>query len=715
MVTSSSTSNASEDRPHGRDFPSEQSAIIEQALEGPNDDGLRHGRAIAEILRELNLDYECVTAAILHTRQQFSRHPVEDLGRNFGPTIARLVAGLVKMDAIDEYRHASTSPGKDRKQLERIKNLLLAMVEDVRVVLIKLAGHLVRMRNLRELDAEQRSDMARASLDVYAPLASRLGIRQFKWELEDLALRELEPETYQRLARQLQARRNDRERFIHQVVAKLSEELADAGIDARISGRPKHIYSIWRKMRDKQLSFDQVFDLRAVRVLVDELGDCYSALGVVHGLWTHISKEFDDYITNPKSNRYQSLHTAVIGPSGRTLEVQIRTHDMHAHAEFGVAAHWRYKAGETRRDADLQAKVDWLRQVLDWKEHGDGDSGDLLDQLNTELLADRVYVVTPKGQIHDLPVGATPLDFAYQVHTDVGHRCRGAKINGAMVSLTHALRSGDQVEILTTRNAAPSRDWLNPHLGYLATTRARAKVRHWFRQQNYDENLSQGLEIFNRELKRFGVVEPDRAKLAARYNYKRFDDLLAGIGGGDVSPGQLAAALQAELPEKPPAPPHKPRQRPRATGDGDIRISGVGNLLTQIAGCCKPVPPEPILGYITRGRGVSVHRSDCANVLRLRVEDRARVIDVAWEESGKDTYPVALQLSAYDRAGLLRDITAVVASEEVNVAGLSSRTSQREQMAHVRLTVEVTDLGQLSRVMDRLTHLANVVGVRRAR
>jgi len=713
MVTSNSTFHPSEGRPASRDLSSHQAAIVSQALEGPEDGGLRHARAVADLLRELNLDHECVTAAILHTRQEFLGHPVADIRQDFGAAIAGLVAGLAKMDAIDEYRHASTSPGKDRKQLERIKNLLLAMVEDVRVVLIKLAEHLVRMRSLRELDAERRSDMARASLDVYAPLASRLGIRQFKWELEDLALRELEPETYKSLAKQLQARRRDRERFIDEVVAQLSEEFADAGIDARISGRPKHIYSIWRKMRDKQLSFDQVFDLRAVRVLVDELGDCYSALGVVHGLWTHIPKEFDDYITNPKPNRYQSLHTAVIGPTGRTLEVQIRTHDMHAHAEFGVAAHWRYKAGAGRQGADLQAKVDWLRQVLEWKEHG-GDGDDWLDELNTELLADRVYVVTPKGQIHELPVGATPLDFAYQVHTDVGHRCRGAKVNGAMVQLTHALHSGDQVEILTTRNAAPSRDWLNPHLGYLATTRARAKVRHWFRQQNYDENLAQGLEIFNRELKRSGVVEPDRAKLAARYNYKRFDDLLAGIGGGDVSPGQLATALQAELPKKAPAPIPKPRQQPRRLRDGDIRISGVGNLLTQIAGCCKPVPPEPILGYITRGRGISIHRSDCANALRLGVEDRARVIDVAWEESGKDTYPVALQLSAYDRAGLLRDITAVVANEEVNVAGLSSEASEREQMAHVRLTVEVTDLAQLNRVMDRLTHLANVVEVRRA-
>jgi GTP pyrophosphokinase len=713
MVTGSSTSQPSDAHELLRDFPSDQSAIIEEALEAPDDDGLRHARTVAELLRELKLDYESVTAAILHTRQELSAQPPENIRERFGAPIARLVAGLGKMDAIDEYRHAATSPGKDRKQLERIKNLLLAMVEDVRVVLIKLAEFLVRMRTMRALETDVRADMARASLDVYAPLASRLGVRHFKWELEDLALRELEPDTYKHLAKQLQARRDEREQFIDQVVAKLSEELADAGIDARVSGRPKHLYSIWRKMREKQLSFDQVFDLRAVRVLVDEVGDCYSALGVVHGLWTHIPKEFDDYITNPKPNRYQSLHTAVIGPSGRTLEVQIRTHEMHAHAEYGIAAHWRYKAGGRQQEADREAKVDWLRQVLEWKEHG-GDGDDLLDQLNTELLGDRVYVVTPRGQIHDLPVGATPLDFAYQVHTDVGHRCRGAKVNGAMVQLTHALHSGDQVEVLTTRNATPSRDWLNPNLGYLKTARARAKVRHWFRQQNYDENLAQGLEIFNRELKRFGVTEPDRARLTTRYNYKRFDDLLAGIGAGDVSPGQLATALQDELPGKPLAPLPKPRQRPTRRREGDVHISGVGNLLTQIAGCCKPVPPEPIVGFITRGRGVSIHRSDCANVLRLGVEDRARIIEVAWEVSGKDTYPVTLQLAAYDRAGLLRDVTAVVANEHVNVAALTSDMDPREQMAHVRLTVEVTDLAELSRVMDRLTHLANVVEVRRA-
>ena len=708
MVSVNPTPRQPEDPCRPRDPASEHSALMAQALAGPEDEGVRHARDVAALLGELNLDHAAIVAAILHTRRGFGWTPADDVGETFGPDVARLVAGLEKMDAIDEYRHAALAPGKDRKQLEGVKSLLLAMVEDVRVVLVKLAERLVRMRHVRERDPAERIDMARASLDVYAPLASRLGVRHFKWELEDLALRELEPETYKQLAKQLQARRGEREAFIEQIVAELSGKLAEAGIDARLDGRPKHIYSIWRKMREKQLTFDQVFDLRAVRILVNEVADCYSALGVVHGLWKHIPKEFDDYITNPKPNRYQSLHTAVIGPSGRIVEVQIRTHEMHAHAEYGVAAHWRYKAGQGADDADLDARVDWLRQVLAWQEQGQGG-----DDFLAELGADRVYVVTPRGEIHDLPVGATPLDFAYKVHTDVGHRCRGAKVNGAMVPLTHTLRSGDKVEILTTRNAKPSRDWLNPNLGYLQTARARAKVRHWFRQLDHDENVAQGLDVFNRELKRFGVSDPDRAALAARYNYKRFEDLLAGIGRGDVSPGQLATALQEALPEKPLVPP-KPRPRPARRRDGDVRISGVGNLLTQIAGCCKPVPPEPIVGFITRGRGVSIHRDDCANVLRLSAEDRSRVIDVDWEESGKDTYPVALQLLAYDRAGLLRDITAVVANEDVNVSALASETDKREQMAHVRLTVEVTDLGQLGRVMDRLAQLANVAEVRRA-
>jgi len=718
MVAGSSAFPHSDPQELLRDFPSDQSVVIEEAFSAPDDDAaLGHACAVADLLHELNLDYESIAAAVLHTRQRMSSTPPEKIRQRFGAPIARLLDGLRKMDAIDEYRHAATSPGKDRKregkQLERIKNLLLAMVEDVRVVVIKLAEHLVYMRGLRALPAEVRADLARASIDVYAPLASRLGIRRFKWELEDLALRALEPDTYKQLARQLQSRRAEREHFIEQVVAQLTDELADAGIDARVSGRPKHIYSIWRKMCEKQLSFDQVFDIRAVRVLVDSVADCYSALGIVHGQWTHIPKEFDDYITNPKPNRYQSLHTAVIGPSGSTLEVQIRTHEMHAHAEFGVAAHWRYKAGGARGEADLEAKVDWLRQVLEWKEHG-GDGDDLLEQLDTELLADRVYVVTPRGQIHDLPLGATPLDFAYQVHTDVGHRCRGAKVNGAMVPLTHVLKSGEKVEILTTRNGMPSRDWLNPNLGFLKTTRARAKVRHWFRQQNYDAHLSQGQEILNREQKRLGVAEPDRVRLTTRFNYKRFEDLLAGIGRGDVSSGQLASALNDALPDKPLAPLPKPRRQPARRRDGDVRISGVGNLLTQIAGCCKPVPPEPIVGFITRGRGVSIHRGDCANVLRLGGVDRARLIDVAWEVSGRETYAVALELHAYDRPGLLRDVTTVVANESVNVAALTSELDRREQMAQVRLTVEVSDLGELGRVMDRLAHLANVVDVRRA-
>jgi GTP pyrophosphokinase len=698
-------------------YPPDESPLVARALDligaAHQDDsrGANDAIAVAGVLRELGLDHECIAAAIVHSALEAGSVQSDSIRREFGDRVARLVDGVTRMDAMHTAR--TTAKVRDPKQLERLKNLLLAMVEDVRVVLIKLAECLVTMRRLRELPEDRRKSMARASLDVYAPLASRLGIRHFKWELEDLAFRGLEAETYMTIARDLDSRRADRERYIDKVVSTLSGELERVGVNAEVSGRPKHIYSIWRKMCEKELSFDQVFDLRAVRVLVDDVAACYSALGVVHGLWTHVPREFDDYITNPKANRYQSLHTAVIGPSGKTVEVQIRSRDMHVHAEYGVAAHWRYKEGQAGSESDLQAKVAWLRQVLEWKDYGEGP-GDILDQLNTELLGDRVYVVTPRGQILDLPKGATPLDFAYQIHTDVGHRCRGAKVNGRMVPLTHVLESGDQVEILTTRNASPSRDWLNPNLGYLATGRARAKARHWFRQLDYDKNLGDGQEIFARELKRLGVADPDRSKLTSRFNYKRFDDLLAGLGRGDVSSVQLANALQEALPARPDLPVTRPAHRPATPRGGAVQIHGVGNLLTQIANCCKPVPPEPIVGFITKGRGVSIHRRDCSNVMRLSMEDQARVIDVSWGQSDKETYPVAIQVIAYDRHGLLRDVTAVVANEHVNVAALTTQDVDRDQLARVDLTVEVADLAELGRVMDRLTQLSNVVEVRRA-
>ncbi|MDX1514850.1 MAG: TGS domain-containing protein, partial [Gammaproteobacteria bacterium] len=505
----------------------------------------------------------------------------------------------------------------------------------------------------------------------------------------------------------------DRERYVERVVNMLSSKLEESGIRAEVKGRVKHLYGIWRKMREKNLSFDQVFDIRAVRILVDSVADCYSALGVVHTLWKHVPKEFDDYIANPKSNRYQSLHTAVIGPEGKTLEVQIRTHEMHAHAEYGVAAHWRYKEGAKSADMDVEAKVNWLRQILEVKDEAEGPR-DFLDRFNAALLNDRVYVVTPRGEVLDLPAGATPLDFAYQIHTDVGHRCRGAKVNGVMVPLTYTLKSGDQVEVLTTRNGTPSRDWLSPHLGYLKTPRARAKARHWFKEQDFEKNLAAGQDVFQRELRRLGISNPDREQLLARFNYKKFDDLLAGIGHGDVSGAQLANALQQIMPVKTPdATVEVARPRKRRRPQSGVQIHGVGNLLTQFAKCCRPVPNDSIVGFITRGRGVTIHRSDCPNMLRLDAERRRRLIDVSWAVTDTKTYPVDVLVTAYDRQGLLRDVTTILAAEGVNVLALDTRTSARDQTAEIQATVEVSDFGHLSRVLDRVSQLRNVIEARR--
>ncbi len=670
------------------------------------------GLGAARVLLGLNLDHESIAAVLLHPAVTGGTLDLETVRERFGESVGRLVEGASRMDAIREYRARAPEAerGAELARLEGLRKLLLAMAEDLRAILIRLAEQVVLLRSLREAPEEERQAVARETLDIYAPLANRLGIWQLKWELEDLSFRHLEPARYQEIARRLDERRVDRERYIGAVVDQLREALSAEGIGAEVSGRPKHIFSIWRKMQAKGLDFDQLFDVRAVRVLVDSVKDCYAALGIVHGLWQHIPKEFDDYIANPKGNHYQSLHTAVVGPGGRALEVQIRTHAMHRHAELGVAAHWQYKEG-TRADAAFADKVAWVRQLLEPGGEGAG-SADFLERFRTEVFHDRVYALTPKGQVIDLPRGATPLDFAYAVHTDVGHRCRGAKVGGSIVPLTYELRNGDQVEVLTTRQGAPSRDWLNQSLGFLKTSRARAKVRQWFKQQDYDKCVAAGRDQLERELRRLGVSEVGLEKLAQRLKLGKTEDLCAAVGRGEVGSAQLAGALQEEvLPRVSPL--ERPLKPARATGGGDVTIEGVGNLMTHLARCCKPVPLDPITGYITHGRGVSIHRQDCSTALRLAAADPSRVIDVSWSTGSLSTYPVDVQIEAYDRQGLLRDVSQVLANEKLNVTSVNVFTDRDTSVAHMRLTVEVPDAGRLSQLLARLNQLHNVVEARR--
>ncbi|MGK0168774.1 MAG: GTP pyrophosphokinase [Gammaproteobacteria bacterium] len=668
-------------------------------------------------LYEVGLDGEAGAAAILSTYVHDASIDIDDIAQDFPEAVIALTRGALRMSTIDDFgqRESASSP----EQSERLKNLLLAMVEDVRVVIIELADRLERLRRPSEGCPAVRKQWAHSTLDVYAPLASRLGIWQFKWELEDLAFRILEPQTYQQIARQLESRRSDRERFVIDVINELKALLAEQGIRAELSGRAKHIYGIVQKMRKKDVGFEEIFDATALRVLVPDVASCYAALGHIHGRWTPIRNEFDDYIARPKANGYQSIHTAVVGVHGRTMEVQIRTNAMHEQAEFGVAAHWRYKEGEQAGNNAAVAKAAWLRQVLQWTE--DDDPVGALSAINGALLSERVYAMTPTGDILDLPDGATPLDFAYRVHTDVGHRCRGAKVNGAMVPLTHTLHSGDRVEILTARNGHPSRDWLNPNLGYLKAQRAKAKVRQWFKLQDYDQNRADGVLAFSREVSRLGVEGIDRAALATRFNLANFDDLMAALGGGDLTLGQLTGAIQQLLPREPSTEPNaQSRTQPETQArtptsrapDGSVNIEGVGNLLTTFARCCDPVPPQPIDGYVTRGRGVSIHRKDCSNLLRLTTEDRSRVIDVSWNPDQNHTYPAAIQVIAYDRRGLLRDVTTVVSAEHVNVVSLSSGQKRSDETVLIDLTVDVRSLTDLGRVLAQLHQITNVIEAR---
>jgi GTP pyrophosphokinase len=650
---------------------------------------------------------------MLHDVVEDTDVTLDDIRENFGPAIARMVDGVTKMDRIGEFQKEAAAGTEDQGQSENLRKLLLAMAEDVRVVLIKLSDRLHNMRTLQHLGPESQRRISRETLDIYAPLANRLGIWQVKWELEDLSLRYLEPAAYRELVRLLNESREDREDYIARVIKILNAELTQAGIKAKVTGRPKHINSIYRKMQRKRLDFDQIFDMRAVRILVKEEKDCYAALGVVHGLWRHIPKEFDDYIANPKENLYRSLHTAVVGPEGRNLEIQIRTEEMHRHAELGVAAHWRYKEGGSA-DAGYEEKIAWLRQLLEWKDE-ERSANDFVDRFKSEAFQERVYVLTPQGRIIDLPQGATPLDFAYAVHTEVGHRCRGAKVDGRIVPLTYALHSGEQVEVLTAKQGGPSRDWMNTHLGYLKTSRARSRVRSWFRHQDFENNVSAGRAILDREMSRVAITKLSTEKIAERFKYKQVDDFLAAIGHGDVTAGQLARAANELLPRQDELV-VQPRRAPRkelSTTDSGFKVFGVGNLLTTTARCCKPVPNDPIVGYITRGRGVTIHRQDCGNVLRLQGEDRDRLIEVEWGSAGEDGYQVDIAIEAYDRSGLLRDITSELANEKINLVGVNTLTDKQEGMARMSLTLEIADISQLSRVLAKIAQLPNVVEARR--
>jgi GTP pyrophosphokinase len=674
---------------------------------------LTHCLAVAEVVDHLSLDAESVAAALLHDVVEDTDITLEQLSEEFGASLAGLVNGVTKMGHIGEMRGPySDKAASDSQHSESVRKLLLAMAEDVRVVLIKLADRLHNMRTLRHLDETRQRRIARETLEIYAPLANRLGIWQIKWELEDLALRYLDPEAYHRIASLLDGRRIDRERHIELVKQQLREAFEQTGVEAEVTGRPKHIYSIWRKMRRKNVDFHEIFDVQAVRVLVEHPADCYVVLGIVHGLWHHVQHEFDDYIANPKANNYRSLHTAVIGPEGKPVEVQIRTRDMHRHAELGIAAHWRYKEGG-RYDAGFEQKITWLRQLLEWKDE-EPSADEFVDRFKSESVEERVYVLTPQGNVVDMPAGATALDFAYHIHTDVGHRCRGAKVNGRIVPLSYELSTGQQVEVLTARQAAPSRDWLNPHLGYLKTSRARAKARHWFKQQDRDINIAAGRHAFERELHRLGLSDVNLEQVAEKLNFSDVDGLMAALGRGDMQSGQVVSAVlglrESEEHDTLAVPSRRVRRVQEAK---DFSILGVGNLLTNAARCCRPVPNDAIVGYITRGRGVTIHRQDCANVLRLKDEDRDRLIDVEWGARPDRVFPVDIQLQAYDRPGLLRDVSGLLANDRVNVMGVNTVTDRKDMTARMELHIEVTDIGQLSRILSRIGQLPNIIEVKR--
>jgi len=683
---------------------------------------LTHCREVASILAGLRLDAETLAAGLLSgVPEAVAEHP-ELLRERVGPAVASLVEGVARTAQIQGLRSKVEGDGRsaDRAaQLESLRKMLLAMVQDIRVVLVTLAGQTQRLRYLAgHGDAPARASAARDTLDLFAPLANRLGVWQLKWELEDLALRCSVPDAYKSIAQQLDEKRGDREAFIARIMAEVQAELRAAGIQGEVTGRPKHIYSIYRKLARKDLTLTELFDIRGVRVLVRDVKDCYAVLGLVHSLWTPLPREFDDYIAKPKPNSYRSLHTAVVGPDGKVLEVQIRTHEMHQQCEYGVAAHWRYKEQGARQagrgnEAQADERIAWLRQILDWRD-GLANVSDLAEHFRTGLFEDTVYVLTPQGRVIDLPKGSTPVDFAYHVHSELGHRCRGAKVDGGMVPLNRALDNGQTVEILAAKSGGPSRDWLNPDLAYIHSSRARAKVRQWFNSQNLEASLAQGRQLVEKLLQREGLTALALDKLAAHLHFARLEDFLAAVGRTELTARQLSIAVQELVPSKAPppaeAPPPvaRPAGQPPPAGRGDILVVGVDKLLTALARCCRPAPPDAIIGFVTRGRGVSIHRQACANVARLPQD---RLIDAQWgADAERGSFPVDVEVSGGD-AGLMRGLLDLFAREKVRV--LAARTSGREPLMRLHFTLEIGGLGTLRSLLAQLHELPGVLSARR--
>lgn len=681
------------------------------------------GLEMAGILAELRLDQDALVAAILYRAVREKRLPLQRVREEFGAPVAKLIDGVLQMAAIGTLLHPTPDSvlGQSEGQLDNVRKMLVTMIEDVRVALIKISERTCAIRAVKNGNRKKRYRVAREVFDVYAPLAHRLGIGHIKWELEDLSFRYLQPNAYKQIASLLAEKRLDRQQYIDDVLYRLKTEMANIGIEAELMGRAKHIYSIWRKMKRKNIDFHQVYDVRAVRMLVPEVRDCYAALGIVHGLWKNIPHEFDDYIASPKKNGYRSLHTAVIGPEGKVLEIQIRTHEMHDDAELGVCAHWLYKGTDTSSKSDsYEGKIAWLRQVLEWQDDV-GNASDLIDQLRGNIEDDRIYAFTPDGHVVDMAAGSTPLDFAYRVHTEVGHRCRGAKVNGKIVPLTAKLNTGDQVVIMTAKQGGPSRDWMNPNLGYVTSSRARAKIRHWFKDQNRDQNIHDGRHIIEREIKRLALSHVDLKGVAQGQGYADVEDLYAAVGAGDLRLSQLLGAAQRQIEAKREDDEQLnldliPRSdvASKSPASGDLSILGVGNLLTVIANCCKPVPGDAIVGYITQGRGVSIHRQDCINALQLESSDHERMIEVSWGSDDADqAYPVDIRIDALDRHGLLRDIMVVLSNERISVISVNTRTDKKEGTARLLITFEINRLADLGRVMDKIGQLPNIADVHR--